>query len=426
MRMSRIYTCVMLIVLFVTVFHGGRLNAAPVIINFEQFDSLSLMGLPEAAPVPESARLCDQLLASYGLIFTSGAPYVAVLDYYRCIPSGPRFIGGVAPDGTLTWSSDYPVTITFRKPGDGSLPAVTDFVSIQGDLCGDGRPITLKAFDIDGNLIASDTDGDWGPVLTVSTPTRVIHQVKFFGHPDPYAEGVGWDNLTFNTPVPVNTPPVGVLDPASQRVEVGSVFTIRATAQDSDGDVLTYQLLKGNEVLASGIVDAPDDGSPIDVPPLVIGANDPRFGLGVHSVDLVLDDPANDPVTTTATVTVEDSTAPSLKPKSSENILWPPNHELRPVTITANASDSGGAVSLTASVASNEPQEDGGDGSTDQDWTTPVIDNEAGTIELSLRAERSGSEEGRVYTITITATDPAGNASVATVEVRVPHDRRKK
>lgn len=226
--------------------------------------------------------------------------------------------------------------------------------------------------------------------------------------------------------IPVNTPPVGVLNPASQTVEIDSTFVIQGTAQDSDGDVLTYQLLKGNEVLASGIVDAPDDGSPIDIPPLVIGANDPRFGLGVHSVDLVLDDPANDPVTTTATVTVEDSTAPSLKPKSSENILWPPNHELRPVTITANASDNAGGVTLTATVASSEPQEDGGDGSTDQDWTTPVIDNEAGTIELSLRAERSGSEEGRVYTITITATDAAGNASVATVEVRVPHDRRKK
>jgi hypothetical protein len=224
----------------------------------------------------------------------------------------------------------------------------------------------------------------------------------------------------------VNTPPVGVLNPASQTVEIDSTFTIKATAEDPDGDVLTYQLLKGSEIVASGIVDTPDDGSPIVVADLTIAANDPRFGMGSHTVDLVLKDPVNGPVLTTATVTVADSTEPTLAPVSSESILWPPNHELRPITITANASDNGGDVTLTATVQSNEPQEDGGDGSTDQDWTMPVIDNQAGTIELSLRAERSGSEEGRVYTITITATDPSGNASVATVEVRVPHDRRKK
>lgn len=223
-----------------------------------------------------------------------------------------------------------------------------------------------------------------------------------------------------------NTPPVGVLNPASLTVELGSAFTIHATAADFDGDTLAFLWVKGADVLGSGTIAAPVDGSPIAVPDLVIGANDPLFGLGVHAVDLVLDDPANDPVTTAATVTVEDSTVPTLAPVSSESILWPPNHELRPITITANASDNGGGVTLTASVASNEPQEDGGDGSTDEDWTTPVIDNQAGTISVRLRAERSGSGSGRVYTITITATDQSGNASVATVEVGVPHDRRKK
>jgi hypothetical protein len=148
--------------------------------------------------------------------------------------------------------------------------------------------------------------------------------------------------------------------------------------------------------------------------------------LGSHTVDLVVDDPVNGPVTVTATVVVQDSTLPTLCPVSSESILWPPDHTLRPITIGANAADNSGLVTLTASVQSNEPAEDGGDGSTDQDWTTPVINDLAGTVHLSLRAERSGTGSGRVYTITITATDQSGNASVATVEVRVPHDRKNK
>jgi hypothetical protein len=235
--------------------------------------------------------------------------------------------------------------------------------------------------------------------------------------------GTGSDTMTLTL---LNTPPVGVLNPVSLTVEIGSPFTIQATAADFDGDMLAFLWVKGADLLGSGSIDTPDDGSPVAVADMAIGANDPRFGLGVHAVDLVLDDPVNGPVTTTATVTVEDSTVPTLSPVSSESILWPPNHQLRPVRITANASDNGGAVTLAASVQSNEPQDDGGDGSTDQDWTTPIIDNQAGTIDVSLRAERSGSGSGRIYTITITATDQSGNASVATVEVRVPHDRKNK
>lgn len=521
MRMSAICPSIMFIALFVTVFQAGQLCAEPIVIDFEQFEGMDCTyANPGETPVPESCQLFDQLLASYGLIFTSGSPFVAVLDYWRCVPSGRRFIEGSTPDGLWTCSSDYPVTITFRKPGDGSIPAVTDFVSVHADLCGDGNPITLKAYDVEGNLVASCTRPDSGAILEVSTPGKIIHQVKFFGHPYLH-DGVAIDDLTFNAPVPVNrppiadagadiaiksadqslttiqgmasdpdgdalqyrwlegvvelvtwagvvdgmapfnlatipalavghhaftlevsdgtdmvpdmmtltilnTPPVGVLNPTSLTVELGSEFTIKAMAADFDGDMLAYQWVKGSEVLGLGTIDAPDDGSPIAIADLVVGANDPRFGLGSHTVDLVLDDPVNGPVTTTATVAVEDSTLPTLSPVSSESILWPPNHELRPITIQGNASDNGGAVTLTASVQSNEPQEDGGDGSTDRDWTTPIIDNLAGIIQVSLRAERSGSGSGRVYTITITATDQSGNVSVATVEVRVPHDRKTK
>ena len=96
------------------------------------------------------------------------------------------------------------------------------------------------------------------------------------------------------------------------------------------------------------------------------------------------------------------------------------------IVIEANAFDNSGfPVTLSAFVASNEPEDGLGDGDTAPDWTEPVIDQDNGIITLQLRAERSGTGDGRVYTITIVATDEAGNASTVDVPLVVPHDKRK-
>ena len=96
------------------------------------------------------------------------------------------------------------------------------------------------------------------------------------------------------------------------------------------------------------------------------------------------------------------------------------------ITIRANAKDNtGGRVSLSAVVSSNEPQDGLGDGDTSPDWTEPAIDQVKGIITLKLRAERSGTGNGRIYTITITGRDSSGNTAQAKVEITVPHDKKK-
>ena len=54
-----------------------------------------------------------------------------------------------------------------------------------------------------------------------------------------------------------------------------------------------------------------------------------------------------------------------------------------------------------------------------------VMGAEAGTEDygFSVRAERSGGGSGRVYTVKYQVTDPSGNPTEASAEVRVPHDR---
>ena len=65
------------------------------------------------------------------------------------------------------------------------------------------------------------------------------------------------------------------------------------------------------------------------------------------------------------------------------------------------------------------PDEGLGDGDTQGDIQGAAF----GTPDTSflLRAERSGTGSGRVYTVVYTASDKTGNTAQATAIVRIPH-----
>ncbi|MFL5738653.1 MAG: reprolysin-like metallopeptidase [Flavisolibacter sp.] len=116
-------------------------------------------------------------------------------------------------------------------------------------------------------------------------------------------------------------------------------------------------------------------------------------------------------------ILVKDNTPPVISAISANPpALWPPNHKMINVVINYTAKDNCSAVTSSLSVVSNEPINGTGDGDTAPDWI--VVDNH----HLQLRAERAGNRDGRVYTITITATDDCGNTSKADVSVVVNHD----
>ena len=233
-----------------------------------------------------------------------------------------------------------------------------------------------------------------------------------------YTMAVHSGNVTL---APANQSPVAA--PAGGGTyEINSSVVLGGTVSDVDGDSLSYKWMEGITTLpgSEGTIVTPIGGAPVGLPPYTIET----LPLGVHTLTLQVQDSMNPPVSQDITVTIIDDMAPTLAPAPDKTILWPANHKMVPITIFANASDnSGGPVTLSASVASNELQDGLGDGDTPQDWTTPVINN--GIITLQLRAERSGKGTVRIYTVTIVATDQSGNSSTAAVNITVPHDRGK-
>jgi len=118
-----------------------------------------------------------------------------------------------------------------------------------------------------------------------------------------------------------------------------------------------------------------------------------------------------------------DVTPPTVSCSVSPNVLWPPNHKLVPVTLAVTVTDEESRpVSWTlVSVTSNEPDNGQGDGDTSNDiqgWAVGTPDTSG-----DLRAERSGTGSGRVYTFVVEGKDQQGNAATCTATVTVQHDQ---
>ncbi len=120
-----------------------------------------------------------------------------------------------------------------------------------------------------------------------------------------------------------------------------------------------------------------------------------------------------------------DGVPPQIVVATEPVVLWPPSHKLETVAVSdfvlAVTDDQDPNVSpadvTIVAVTSDEPANALGDGSTGQDV---AIAPDCRSVEL--RAERSGTGNGRVYTIHVAASDASGNVGTASFSVIVPHD----
>jgi hypothetical protein len=105
------------------------------------------------------------------------------------------------------------------------------------------------------------------------------------------------------------------------------------------------------------------------------------------------------------------------KASATPATLWPPNHKFVNVGITGVSDPEGQATTISITgVAQDEPTDGQGDGDT-------CPDAQVGDSSVSLRSERSGGGDGRVYHLYFTAKDPDGHSCSGQVKVCVPHDR---
>jgi hypothetical protein len=146
--------------------------------------------------------------------------------------------------------------------------------------------------------------------------------------------------------------------------------------------------------------------------------------LGTNTIILAVSD-GKTTASDTVSVTVQDTKAPTLNVIVTPNLLWPANHEIVDIAATIQVGDicDANPTVRLLSIASSEPDNGLGDGDTAQD-----IQNAAfGTDDrlFSLRAERSGKGPGRFYAITYEAIDHSGNATLASVQVKVPNNMGK-
>lgn len=147
------------------------------------------------------------------------------------------------------------------------------------------------------------------------------------------------------------------------------------------------------------------------------------FPLGQTPVTCTAADGAGNQASCGFTVQVVDPTPPTIQSvNATPATLWPPNHQMVPVSVTVNSTDlcdSQPACKIT-SVSSNEPDNGLGDGDTANDIDV------RGDLSVKLRAERSGKGNGRIYTINVQCDDDAGNTATGATTVTVPHSQGKK
>jgi microsomal dipeptidase-like Zn-dependent dipeptidase len=127
-------------------------------------------------------------------------------------------------------------------------------------------------------------------------------------------------------------------------------------------------------------------------------------------------DLADNPVAATVGGLSLDKTPPVVQCLAAPGELWPPNNQMRPVTVALTFTDalSGTWSYTTTDVTSSEPA------AADADIAGFLLGSTS--LTGSLRAQRNGDGSGRIYSLGYLGRDLAGNTASCSTMIVVPHD----
>ena len=215
-------------------------------------------------------------------------------------------------------------------------------------------------------------------------------------------------------------PPTLTLSPKTGTNAVNTPHTVTAELKDSAGSpvpgaAIVFEVSGANSQAAVGRTTGADGKATYAYTGTTAGDD---------TIKACLDNNGNgtceaDEVTDTATKTWTGGGGPTSGSCSGVSAdvtrLWPPNHKFQLVTLL------GGPLAITVTgVTQDEPVNGLGDGDTSPDAKGGPAGN-----KVYVRAERSGSGDGRAYRIAFTGTSAIGPACTGAVTVGVPHDGGK-
>ena len=135
---------------------------------------------------------------------------------------------------------------------------------------------------------------------------------------------------------------------------------------------------------------------------------------------LVNGSPAGHPSNIVSATPMTDAVLDCSTAVPSLETLWPPNHKLVPIDVLGIIDPDGGEITFSIDgIFQDEPVNGDADGNTRPDATG------IGTAAASVRAERAGNGNGRVYTLLFTASSDGGARCAGSVEVGVPKSRNR-
>ena len=213
----------------------------------------------------------------------------------------------------------------------------------------------------------------------------------------------------------------------------GALVTLNGVATDLDDDD-TLLMFHWDVSDATVVLDDPNIADPTGV-----------FPIGMTMATLTVTDGRGGVDICDVMIEVQDTTPPEVLCTTSVASLWPPKHKMVEVSIIVAPTDACAEPEfifpLFIFVSSDEPDNANGvgDGNTTGDvngqdgfsapvdilgqmtWDATAL---VYTGTILLRAERDGTQDGRKYTIDVTALDSQNNPAITSCCVVVPHDRR--
>ena len=330
--------------------------------------------------------------------------------------------GDVLPSATpsqvaariLTGLQNLPVTVTPTPTCDSGLSATYDFANLtvtSGDDAVFQETLTVAGNAPDGGTLHCTVDfllngihqDGFQQSVAIDVPLRNADlSITKSASPTHLTEG---NNVSY--PLAVTN---GGTDPntnvvATDNLPNGEAFVSSADGCTASTTVVTcnFGTVAAGATVAKSFVASVPLGAPSSI---------------TNTAGVTGDRPDNDTTNNSATATITVNHNPVCTNLSGGPNLWPPNHKLVRVTPSGATDTDGNTLTYAITGVTQDEALNGlGDGDTSPDAVAGTAGN------VWLRAERSGTGDGRVYAVHVTVTDGDGGACSGIATVGVPHDQ---